>query len=173
MSQDNASLESMAAALSRIEAKIDLVTMRLEVARDSSVPEPLKSEFQFFGTDAEHAAAVQRGLGFRWYKWEHTWRCNIFNNCNTWYWNESFIIDEGTGSTKAWNAIETAVQLSTDTIPIPWDHKGQWYRYQAGGTHAGCGWKGMKDGRDVEIWGVARFYPGTGGYYAWRWFSRA
>ncbi len=163
----------MATRLDRLEAKIDLLASRLETARDSAILEPLKIEYEFFGTCPELAASPHTNLGFRWHEWEHVWRCNIFNTCHTWYWNESFIIDESTGSMKSWNAIETAVQLSTDTIPIPWDFKGPWYRYQAGGTHAGCGWPGMKDGRDVEIWGVARFFPGTGGYWAWRWFSRA
>ena len=173
MSRDNSLADAVVSALSRVEAKLDLVMARLDVSNSGSNTTQPEAEFKFFGTEAELDAANARGLGHRWHKWEHVWRCNLFNDCNTWYWNESFIIDEATGSMKQWNAIETAVQLSTDSVPIPWDHKGEWYRYQAGGTHAGCGWIGKKDGRDVEIWGVARFYPGTGGYYGWRWFSRA
>ena len=107
-------------------------------------------------------------LEIRFSRFEHRWSCDIFKNCKTWYSGEAFAIDKRNGNMQQWNLIETATMLGN---PIPWDYKGDWYKYFQHASHGKFGF-GSRLHRDRDISALAKFYADWG-WIAWRWYTHA
>jgi hypothetical protein len=168
-------LVELNARLQRIEGRIDQIASHLQnttiIETNTVLLAPTINEVQTYGDPKQLAKSDD--LDLRFASFHHSWHCNPFNYCESEYSATVFVIDKNNGSKVSWNAIETAVKLSSDNDPIDWNHRGEWYRHQSGGSDAFVGFGRKKEGRDVEIWGLAKFYYASGGWAAWRWFSRA
>lgn len=108
----------------------------------------------------------------RFSSYYHGWYCNIFNTCETTYNSNAFVIDKSTGQKILCTGVETACANRVDP-PINYDpSKEGWYRYFSNATDFYIGF-GKKDGKDQDVWGVAKCYFPGGGWIAWRWHSHA